>query len=584
MAETENKYVKLISDEAKQKIIDASVQNLSARPTSNATEMKKRFVMPIVNKEAQPSLADQVDRVATETDVALGTVHSELNLKSLQIQSVYDKADDNAKKIKALQENVSELSENDACQKTLIEAVESQSDTNRDNIEQLFGLAYGNSNEIGELSYTVDQARGADVTAAIDSDFKLTIQLVNSAGHAINQGVTIDLPLEEFVVSGVYDEESKRLVLTLKAGKTLSIPIGDLVEGLISDNQKGVANGVASLDENGKVPAEQLPESIGGGLPEGFNPEDYVKFTDYATENKAGVVRTASHRGVWALSNGLLELVPATDAQLKNRAWYMPVTCGNLDYALKVGITTNTKTFTDEEKTSACEWIGAVKKDASVATNLSPLVYTNDKARNHYLATTHRDYVAYNIPMLYEGTAGKDNVSAYLLTATPVNDYHCANKKYVDDGFVAKYNRTAVEAGLWFVYVQNHDGVDKVLQLANTTITGESTIPFRDHRGALPGIGTPQNNYDAANKKYVDDALSLIESTVSITIEGTSTENYTANVPAYRKNDPFAYIGAVCDGDDNHVIIGYSVAYSKFILRDLETGETFKCESWNINE
>lgn len=31
-----------------------------------------------------------------------------------------------------------------------------------------------------------------------------------------------------------------------------------------TNNEKGVANGVATLDENGKIPEKQLPEQIGG--------------------------------------------------------------------------------------------------------------------------------------------------------------------------------------------------------------------------------------------------------------------------------------------------------------------------------
>lgn len=99
----------------------------------------------------------------------------------------------------------------------------------------------------------------------------------------------------------------------------------------------------------------------------------------------------------------------------------------------------------------------------------------------------------------------KFNADGTIYTGTPTESGHAATKGYVDDNFVAKYNRTAGEARMWFVYVQNQEGVDKVLQLDNTTKSRQATIPFRDHRGCLAGIGTPQNDDDAANKKYVDD-------------------------------------------------------------------------------
>jgi hypothetical protein len=47
----------------------------------------------------------------------------------------------------------------------------------------------------------------------------------------------------------------------LKGGTTVK---GSIVE---TQNNKGVSNGYAGLDANGKVPAEQLPASSGGGLP-----------------------------------------------------------------------------------------------------------------------------------------------------------------------------------------------------------------------------------------------------------------------------------------------------------------------------
>ena len=84
MAETENekRYVYPITKENKQKIVDSSVQNLPERPTINATDMKKIFVRPIVNGDGQPyhSIADEVDRVASEADGAIASLNEEMPL------------------------------------------------------------------------------------------------------------------------------------------------------------------------------------------------------------------------------------------------------------------------------------------------------------------------------------------------------------------------------------------------------------------------------------------------------------------------------------------------------------------------
>lgn len=74
----------------------------------------------------------------------------------------------------------------------------------------------------------------------------------------------IDLPLESMVVGGEYNGETKQIELTLQNGNVVSFPVDELVNGLISSSEKGAPNGVASLDADGKVPKEQLPDGIGG--------------------------------------------------------------------------------------------------------------------------------------------------------------------------------------------------------------------------------------------------------------------------------------------------------------------------------
>ena len=69
------------------------------------------------------------------------------------------------------------------------------------------------------------------------------------------------------------------------------------------------------------------------------------------------------------------------------------------------------------------------------------LIYTTDydgstptySATNvHYLGNTEGNFRPYAIPMVYGSTAGKVAPSGNLITGTPVNLYHCANKAYVD--------------------------------------------------------------------------------------------------------------------------------------------------------
>ncbi len=90
---------------------------------------------------------------------------------------------------------------------------------------------------------------------------------------------------------------------------------------------------------------------------------DYVKFTDYATDNKAGVLRAISTFGFTVDQYGRGQIVKAEKADIDSQTQeYKPLTPKLLSYALKIGITTNTETLTAEEKLNACNWLGAVEK------------------------------------------------------------------------------------------------------------------------------------------------------------------------------------------------------------------------------
>lgn len=151
--------------------------------------------------------------------------------------------------------------------------------------------------------------------------------------------------------------------------------------------------------------------------------KDKVSKTDYATGDVAGIVRVRKDRGIAingaGVSQGLIELVPAIEdekvKELTNRAWYKPITAGILDKAIVVGISTNTITLSEEEKTSALEWLGAVKK--ATQANLIYGTTTN-------YAVSFKP-MGYAIPRY----STKDN----LKTSTPVDDNDCTPKKYVDD-------------------------------------------------------------------------------------------------------------------------------------------------------
>ena len=99
---------------------------------------------------------------------------------------------------------------------------------------------------------------------------------------------------------------------------------------------------------------------------------DYVKNTDYATKDTAGVVKINNNYGVnISPSTQQLQVAAASNSQIDNKAsTFNPIVPYRLDYAVKVGMTTNTEEWTEEEKTSARDLINAQEK-LTAGTNIT---------------------------------------------------------------------------------------------------------------------------------------------------------------------------------------------------------------------
>lgn len=74
---------------------------------------------------------------------------------------------------------------------------------------------------------------GASISLSINSStYVVTAQLKDQDGNNLGSAQTIDLPLESVVVSGSYDDATKKVILTLQNGSTIEFSIADLVAGL----------------------------------------------------------------------------------------------------------------------------------------------------------------------------------------------------------------------------------------------------------------------------------------------------------------------------------------------------------------
>lgn len=95
---------------------------------------------------------------------------------------------------------------------------------------------------------------------------------------------------------------------------------------------------------------------------------DYVKNTDYPGVN-AGVVRVNAAYGIsFSAGNGnIIYIVPAANWQIEQRKSCCPIVPTNLDLAVKVGMTTNTEEWTEEEKQAARDLLGAASTNFATA-------------------------------------------------------------------------------------------------------------------------------------------------------------------------------------------------------------------------
>lgn len=104
----------------------------------------------------------------------------------------------------------------------------------------------------------------------------------------------------------------------------------------------------------------------------------YVRFTDYATGQKAGVGLSSSSFGVFrSTSNNYWTIKKASNSEIDAKTdEYKPIVPSNLDYAVKSGLVDNKLTWTDEEKAGARTLIGAIGKNDISLTQKENGAYT----------------------------------------------------------------------------------------------------------------------------------------------------------------------------------------------------------------
>ena len=237
-----------------------------------------------------------------------------------------------------------------------------------------------------------------------------------------------------------------------------------------------------------------------------------VGFTDYATNDKAGVFKTDNPvwSGLRMASDNVLKIECATETEIESKIQvYKPIVPRYINKAVKVGITTNTETLTDDttdesgnvvegDKTKACKWLGALKAfDGSQETGeLRYTVYGQNLGEQ-------RNIPYASVPK--EGALAQYRSGNSLQTGLVRQDNDCTNKKYVDDNFVPKLEieEGALAGNLSQAYIITPQNEVRLLTITEWGAS-PNTLAKRDHAGRL-AVATPNANNDATNKKYVDD-------------------------------------------------------------------------------
>ena len=249
---SDNKYVKKISDVERERILQNSVAALSAKPTLNATEMKMRFVKPIIDTDKDaPSIAKEIDRVADETDAALQAQEQTIDSIDNNVIAIGSKMLEIESDLGGVQQKVSSMEDEITGINITLAPIPSQ--------------VYDVNMQLASVASDIKYGKVSYITASIDSsNYVMTLTYYGEDGFKMGS-TSIDLPLESMVVGAEYNKDIKSLILRLKSGESILVPLEDIFSGLLNESEKGAANGIAPLDEDAKIPSQYLPDDIGGG-------------------------------------------------------------------------------------------------------------------------------------------------------------------------------------------------------------------------------------------------------------------------------------------------------------------------------
>lgn len=210
-------------------------------------------------------------------------------------------------------------------------------------------LLAGDTTSTRDITYALVGEAGARILLNISAtDYKMTAILQDKDGNTISTSNVIDLPLESMVVNGRYDSSTKKLILTLQNGNTISFSIADLISGLQTEITSTNKLSSDLVDDSSNV-----HKFVTTGEKENWNKKleqsdlsDYVKNTDYATDSKGGVIKVNTALGTEISSTGGLRAITKTYEQYNSAANNIFIGKGTLENVI-TGKELVNKTYVD---------------------------------------------------------------------------------------------------------------------------------------------------------------------------------------------------------------------------------------------
>ena len=242
--------------------------------------------------------------------------------------------------------------------------------------------------------------------------------------------------------------------------------------------------------------------------------EDFVKKTDYMSKDNYGVAKMADNS--LFSTNGKIGVNRASENDIKTKANpYSLVPSTMIDLLVKVGMTTNSLEWTDDEKALARELLGSVGSNNVHADNglailgngqliISPATKSNIDDRSTSITATFSQRKPVTLGVL--DYAVKKALSDCKLSG---DDVWTEEEKAKALETLGGLKKIVSADSLQRVYAIGQDGAEKTLKASENPFTN-ALVLFG--QGGIVKVGTPTADNHATTKKYVDDLVGSVES------------------------------------------------------------------------